>query len=334
MLVAPDGYILDIQGPYFSNATNNDANILVNEFNRDVDGMRGWFHEGDIFIIDRGYRDATPTLERMGINFKMPALLAQGQRQLTTQEANDSRIVTKTRWIVESRNGHLKSIFKFFNDTISTSHVGNIGDFLRIAGAIINKYFGPIVMNDANVQLAEEMLLKAQEPNVVQARVEVENLRNRRGEWVALNENHVPLFPRLTYAFLKEYTYGIFQVKLSPSYIQDNNAEQRQIEFQVDQLGEPGFVRVRVYSRFRNATRHQLWIAYTQIDDLEADPNPILGNYCTCKSGARTLGTCAHIAAILWFLGFARHQENIHYPPTHLLDAILSADNENNIIDP
>lgn len=32
MLVAPDGYLLDIQGPYFTNAANNNARILLNEF--------------------------------------------------------------------------------------------------------------------------------------------------------------------------------------------------------------------------------------------------------------------------------------------------------------
>lgn len=39
MLMAPDRYILDIQGPYFSNATNNDDRILLKEFQSDVNGM-------------------------------------------------------------------------------------------------------------------------------------------------------------------------------------------------------------------------------------------------------------------------------------------------------
>lgn len=44
---------------------------------------------------------------------------------------------------VKTRNGHMKSIFKFFQDIIPTSHLKNIRDY-RIAGAIINKYFEPI----------------------------------------------------------------------------------------------------------------------------------------------------------------------------------------------
>ena len=29
--------------------------------------------------------------------------------------------------------------------------------------------------------------------------------------------------------------------------------------------------------------------------------------YCTCKAGARTAVSCAHVASILWYLGYARH---------------------------
>lgn len=113
LIVALDGYILDVQDPYFSDSRNNDA-ILENEFERDAKRMEDWFRDGDILIVDRGYRDATELLARLGIIWKMPTLLQQGRNQLTTEEANDSRLVTKTRWIVEARNGHIKSIFKFF----------------------------------------------------------------------------------------------------------------------------------------------------------------------------------------------------------------------------
>lgn len=62
LIVASDGYILDIQGPYFSDSRNNDAAILQNEFDRDAERMRQWFQEDDIVIVDRGYRDATELL--------------------------------------------------------------------------------------------------------------------------------------------------------------------------------------------------------------------------------------------------------------------------------
>jgi len=101
LIVAPDGYILDIQGPYFSDSKNNDAALLQNEFIRDADRMKHWPQENDIVIVDRGYRDATELLVSLGIVWKMPALLLRNQQQLTTEDANDSRLVTKSRWVVE-----------------------------------------------------------------------------------------------------------------------------------------------------------------------------------------------------------------------------------------
>lgn len=62
LVVAPNGYILQIQGPYFSDSRNNDASILNNEFDRDAQNMNEWFQDGDIMILDRGYRDSIPLL--------------------------------------------------------------------------------------------------------------------------------------------------------------------------------------------------------------------------------------------------------------------------------
>lgn len=93
LIIAPDEYIMAIQGPYFSDSRNNDARILNNEFQRDADNMRGWFHfDGDIFILDRGYRDAQPLLRELDIEYKMPAFLGPQQKQLFTEEANESRL--------------------------------------------------------------------------------------------------------------------------------------------------------------------------------------------------------------------------------------------------
>lgn len=62
MIVGTDGYILDVIGPYFADYHNNDAAItkhllLTNE------SAKNWFQENDIFIVDRGFRDAVDFLE-------------------------------------------------------------------------------------------------------------------------------------------------------------------------------------------------------------------------------------------------------------------------------
>lgn len=221
LLVAPDGYILAIQGPYFFDARNNDAAMLLKEFNDDVEGMRAWFEEGDIVLIDRGYRDATDFLEGIRIRYEMPTFLQRNERQLSTEDANRSWLVTKSRWIVESRNGHLKSIFKFFDKVVPYAHVLNLRDFYGTAGGLINRFHEPVIIEGANKDLARAMLQRAQEVNVLKARVEVDNLFNRRGPWVLLDENQVQDFPHFDLQYLHDLCFGVYQVNLAPEYIQD-----------------------------------------------------------------------------------------------------------------
>ncbi|CAH1106477.1 unnamed protein product [Psylliodes chrysocephalus] len=70
-----------------------------------------------------------------------------------------------------------------------------------------------------------------------------------------------------------------------------------------------------------------------EIDESEEDyefnrnEEPIFGYYCTCWSGARTVGTYAHVASVLWFLGYARHEPNIRYPSTSIVNIIRDARN-------
>ena len=61
--------------------------------------------------------------------------------------------------------------------------------------------------------------------------------------------------------------------------------------------------------------------------------NLILGHHGTCESGARTIGACAHVTAICWYLGFARHQTNQRYPSSRLLSSVLSAISCNKSLD-
>ena len=92
----------------------------------------------------------------MGALTLMPPLLENGN-QFETADAFIAWILTKTRWIVEARNGYLKNMFKFFAGMISTAQVSNLNDFLCIAGAIINMYHGPILIADADEEIAERI---------------------------------------------------------------------------------------------------------------------------------------------------------------------------------
>ena len=57
-------------------------------------------------------------------------------------------------------------------------------------------------------------------------------------------------------------------------------------------------------SRHTSSKTYNLWIQYEPEEKIS-------GWYCQCKTGARTIGCCAHIAAVIWFLSFERFEEII-----------------------
>ena len=69
-----DGFIVDMLGPYLAN--QNDAEILKSVV-EDPHGLRRFLKEGDVFVLDRGFRDVKETLEEQ--NFRV--LKAQRQRK-------------------------------------------------------------------------------------------------------------------------------------------------------------------------------------------------------------------------------------------------------------
>lgn len=87
--------------------------------------------------------------------------------------------------------------------------------------------------------------------------------------------NQIHDFPLLALEYLKKLTVGIYQLNLAASYVQDKQDRESTEVFEVemmrdhDRIPEPGLLRVRAYFRFRNATKYQLWIAYTPVSEAE-----------------------------------------------------------------
>ena len=70
---------------------------------------------------------------------KMPATLLKQNKQLTAEDANKTRLVTKCRWVIEAINGFLKS-FKALKQVTNKSLPHTLTDY-KIAGALINRFF-------------------------------------------------------------------------------------------------------------------------------------------------------------------------------------------------
>jgi hypothetical protein len=93
MIVSTTGYIIAVLGPYI--AKNSDADIIKHMVRTNTEEFNEWVAEGDVMVVDRGFRDAKDILEELGLEVEMPSFLGPREKQYTTADANKSRLVTK-----------------------------------------------------------------------------------------------------------------------------------------------------------------------------------------------------------------------------------------------
>jgi len=96
-------------------------------------------------------------MEGLGLEVAMPPFL-NGRRQFTTTEANQSRYVTKIRWVVEAANARIKQ-FKFFSNTVQNSSLPHLEEYLSIVCSIINRYQSPIkTSTPEDLEIGQKMI--------------------------------------------------------------------------------------------------------------------------------------------------------------------------------
>ena len=102
----------------------------------------------------------------------------------------------------------------------------------------------------------------------------------------------LPGFPVLTEEYLRSLTFGIYQLKQAKSYSREDINEKGGYEIYVSQTS-PDIIQVKIQSRHVSSKMYYLWIQY----DGKDKEDPIKYWYCQCKSGARMVGSCAHVAS-------------------------------------
>ena len=116
-IVHPDAYIVDIIGPF--QGSLNDANI-TKEILETNNSLVEWLGGNGQMIIDRGFRDVIDVFVSLGYDAHMPAFLKKGDKQHQTTDINNTRLSTKSRWVVEAFHSRLKK-WKFLDDRIHNS---------------------------------------------------------------------------------------------------------------------------------------------------------------------------------------------------------------------
>lgn len=302
-------------------------NIVYN--NRDE--FRNWLRAGDILVVDRGFRDSLPLLDNLGYKVHMPKFLNKNQTQFSTIEANETRLTTKVRWIVESTNGRIKQ-WKIFDKVMHNSLIPLMSDYFSIVCALVNCFSSSFVHDTTKDEaIAVKMLQLLNNSNALKSYIDnLKHTSQAHLKWhnldaaQALND-----FPIFSYETLMDLTLGIYQLKQSKSYalehLDPNGA------FNINILNqEMHLLRARIQSRHSSSEKYNLWIKYSTYD--------IEGWYCTCMVGARIVGCCSHISSVIWYLSYARFEtKELQQRSSNYLDQFIDApdyqtdsDDENN----
>lgn len=308
--VSCNGEIIFALGPY--PAVQNDATILKSIF-ESTDAL-DMLQNNDVLILDRGFRDCVHFLRQKGMIVKMPHLIQKcdNKRQLSTIDANHSRLVTAIRFVVETRNGHLKTIFKIFDKTWNTLALKHLQEDVQICCALINCYFRKIESNKGIAEeIAQRMIDKLDTANDLARIVQLQSFQNQMKD-VQLFENYEEL-PSLSAQQLYRISFGPYQIRQAASYCQEHmKAHQNRFEvFSMpenilrkffSQFYDNGQSLILLYcsfkSRFISGKKHRTYIL---LDSNGTDENAVIQYCCSCYSGLRTVGCCSHIMCIIWF---------------------------------
>ncbi|CAF1134384.1 unnamed protein product [Didymodactylos carnosus] len=243
-LVRPDGYVLDSLGPFYG--TDNGATISSHII-RTRNALTDWCDAGDIMVVDRGFRDVVEALAEMDYEPEMPVYLCKGQKQHTTIVGNESRLVPKVRWIVESYPARFKK-WQFFVEHVENSLLPKLADRVHIVPASFNKHRDSIV-NDAKTDrygnIAQLMRDRLAKKNLLAQSAEAGSL-SARSHWKKINNVDFD-FPELDIDELRQLFFDccthVASIVWYLAYVRHNDFEpstgRRHIQQAIEKIDAP-----------------------------------------------------------------------------------------------
>lgn len=317
MIVTTNGYIVHALGPY--KAGQNDASIL-----REIDQTTNVFanlRRGDILLLDRGFRDCVDYFKGKGLDAKMPALVQRSANgaQLSTADANQTRLVTALRFVVEARNGHMKSVFKIFNTVWNSLLLPHLVEDFQICAALLNRYHISIESNRpyAN-ELSARMLDRLNVDNKVFEVTRKKEFQKHLKSFQAFES--FDELPSLQILQLIHIALGKYQICQAESYCSQHVKAKGKFEvfkcpaqlcrthfatFFTDDC-EPILLLAQLDSRYRN---RKYYNSFVLVNTVSRGENAVLGYCCECYNGLRTVGCCSHVMTLIWFTMFKKNRD-------------------------
>ena len=131
-----------------------------------------------------------------------------------------SRLVTKVRWVIEARNGHLEN-FKALGN-VPNNTLSHIMTDYKIAASIINCFYQKLESDRENaVQIAADMKLKISTTNT--CHLEKYLVEFKKTTFTRIDANDIDNFPKIDIELIKnKITFGTYQLKNSYGYLAEH----------------------------------------------------------------------------------------------------------------
>ncbi|KAF9409263.1 hypothetical protein HW555_011298, partial [Spodoptera exigua] len=281
------------------------------------DGVFHWFYRnGDVFILDRGFRDFIVPMQQHGYSVHIPESKYPNETHRTTDQANKSRLITICRWVVEVVNGRFKRDFRLLRNIYINRTLYYMFEFFKIAAALINVYhrlIGDNIHEQTFLNIINERLTLT---NILADIVIRHNYNRRRVQFRSLSADVGELndFPRLT----EEDLVLVVLIKQARSYYGEHLNPNGEFVIEIEsgvlteharELGE-NVVIIRGRIQSRHVRTYYVYIGWNiTLSGREA----IAHYYCTCNVGKRNVvGCCSHTMCLVWYMRFARQKKLIY----------------------
>lgn len=305
LCVTTNGLIAAAYGPF--EAKENDA-VILNKIMNERGNIFQMLRAGDVVVVDRGFRDVCVALRRRGFIVKTAkGTNKTATNKLSRNQTNESRLVTKTRFVIEVRNSHIKNIWKGLSGTKIYQSIPYLKMDFQVAAALVNAFCRKIESDVNEHNMADLMLAKRFHQNTLSSVV-----HNIPDDIFKIVEN-LSLHPKYTYKELKQISVGSYQIRLAKSYCQahvkaNNNAFIIKVCDNIDQCkryceklltrqSKPLLLHLNLRSRFSSGKTHKPYVLL----DFMNGKFTLKAYCCSCRHGCRTVGCCSHVMLIIWF---------------------------------
>ena len=141
-----------------------------------------------------------------------------------------------------------------------------------------------------------------------------------------MNSNDLNDFPQIDVTEIRgKITFGLYQINQGLGYLAERFDTNGNYEIRINknvELDKDGthLLLSSFQSRHCNRKHYGVYIKYkSYLNDVEA----IVAWICTCLSGKRTCGCCSHVAGLIYYLSYGKHQEDSIKVPGKFLNKLL-----------